>query len=246
MEKLESDLKRLVQNAKEFNSTKSEVYEDAERIRKALSNFMPKHNPAYLDPAYRAYPTPITGLASDSRRNSTFTPATEVKSNAESLKIKLPNNMGSRRKSSAQPNDEEDGPEDEMTAKQIEVIDQMMELPNAEYNTPPCSLTTFGLTIAFPFRNFYEKPSKRLYPDYYQLIPRPTSLTDIRKQVEKGRFSTWDAFTAEMRLIWSNAKVYNDDGSQIYVFAEALEVLQVPVAHYNRAEHELGMVRRSD
>ena len=39
MEKLESDLKRLVQNAKEFNSTKSEVYEDAERIRKALSNF---------------------------------------------------------------------------------------------------------------------------------------------------------------------------------------------------------------
>src|SRR5947209_14306778 len=78
-------------------------------------------------------------------------------------------------------------------------------------------------------RNFYEKPSKRQYPDYYQLIQRPTSLTDIKKQVEKGRFSTWDAFIAEMRLIWSNAKLYNDDGSQIYLFAEALEASQSPL-----------------
>ena len=147
MEKLESDLKRLVQNAKEFNSTKSEVYEDAERIRKALSNFMPKHNPAYLDPAYRAYPTPVPGFSSDSRRDSTFTPAREVNGNADSLKIKL-TNMGSRRKSNAQPTDEDDGPEDDMISKQIDLIDQMMELPNAEYDPLPCSLATPDLTTA--------------------------------------------------------------------------------------------------
>lgn len=147
MEKLESNLKRLVQNAKEFNSTKSEVYEDAERIRKALSNFMPKHNPAYLDPAYRAYPTPVPGFSSDGRRDSTFTPAREVNGNGDSLKIKL-TNMGSRRKSNAQPTDEHDGPEDDMISKQIDLIDQMMELPNAEYDSPPCNLATLDLTIA--------------------------------------------------------------------------------------------------
>ncbi len=59
MTTLESDLKRMVQNAKEFNVTGSKVYEDAERIRKALSNFMPKHNPAYKDQEYRALPTPV-------------------------------------------------------------------------------------------------------------------------------------------------------------------------------------------
>jgi hypothetical protein len=59
MTALESDLKRMVQNAKEFNVTGSKVYEDAERIRKALSNFMPKHNPAYKDQDYRAQPTPV-------------------------------------------------------------------------------------------------------------------------------------------------------------------------------------------
>lgn len=137
MEKLESDLKRLVQNAKEFNSTKSEVYEDAERIRKALSNFMPKHNPAYLDPAYRAYPTPLPARTSDSRHGSTNTPARDTNGNPDSLKIKLPNTMGSRRKSSAQLVDDEDGPEDDMISKQIEIIDQMMDLANAEYVFQP-------------------------------------------------------------------------------------------------------------
>jgi hypothetical protein len=245
MEKLESDLKRLVQNAKEFNSTKSEVYEDAERIRKALSNFMPKHNPAYLDPAYRAYPTPLPGRASDGRHDSTLTPAREVNGNADSLKIRLPNNLGSRRKSSAQPTEEDDGPEDDMISKQIELIDQMMDLPNAEYVFRPHDIAIFAKTCFS--RNFYEKPSKRQYPDYYQLIPRPTSLTDIKKQVEKGRFSTWDAFIAETRLIWSNAKVYNDDGSQIYVFAEALEVRSTSLARITRPlTRKIGLVRRSN
>ena len=59
MTALESDLKRMVQNAKEFNSIGSKLYEDAERIRKALSNIMPKYNPAYRDQEYRAVPTPI-------------------------------------------------------------------------------------------------------------------------------------------------------------------------------------------
>lgn len=59
LEKLESDLKRMVQNAKDYNHYKSAIYEDAERIRKAISNFMPKHNPAYLRADYKAYPTPI-------------------------------------------------------------------------------------------------------------------------------------------------------------------------------------------
>jgi protein polybromo-1 len=104
----------------------------------------------------------------------------------------------------------------------------------------------FGSIFTF-HRNFYEKPSRRQYPDYYQLIQRPTSLTDIKKQVEKGRFSTWDAFIAEMRLIWSNAKLYNDDGSQIYLFAEAMEVSSNPsFLVFASLTMEIGMVRRSN
>lgn len=85
MEKLESDLKRMVQNAKDYNHVKSPIFEDAERIRKALSNFMPKHNPAYLRPDYRAYPTPIPQDLEGQPRGSTA--SSEVAAPPEKVKL---------------------------------------------------------------------------------------------------------------------------------------------------------------
>jgi hypothetical protein len=56
---LESYWKRLVQNAKEYNEKESLIHKDAERIRKIVATWMQKHNPAYRDPKYVPYPTPI-------------------------------------------------------------------------------------------------------------------------------------------------------------------------------------------
>jgi hypothetical protein len=58
---LESYFKRMISNAKEYNEKGSEIADDAERFRKALSNFMVKNNPAYKTPGYVAFPTPIPG-----------------------------------------------------------------------------------------------------------------------------------------------------------------------------------------
>ena len=58
--------KRMVSNAKEYNQRGSEIYDDAERLRKALSNFMTKTNPAYKNvPGYTAVPTPIPAEGED-------------------------------------------------------------------------------------------------------------------------------------------------------------------------------------
>ncbi|KAI1425778.1 Bromodomain-containing protein [Xylaria sp. FL1777] len=56
---LESDFKRLVSNAKETNDRSSTIFGDAERVRKAVSNLMVKHNPAYKSGNYQAVPTPL-------------------------------------------------------------------------------------------------------------------------------------------------------------------------------------------
>jgi TATA-binding protein-associated factor Taf7 len=56
---LESDFKRLVSNAKETNDRNSTIFGDAERVRKAVSNLMVKHNPAYKSGNYQAVPTPL-------------------------------------------------------------------------------------------------------------------------------------------------------------------------------------------
>lgn len=57
---IESDFKRMVQNAKDYNNTGSEIYDDAERIRKLVYNYMKGHNPEYQEnPNYASFPTPI-------------------------------------------------------------------------------------------------------------------------------------------------------------------------------------------
>ncbi len=58
---LESYFKRMISNAKEFNEKGSVIHDDAERLRKALSNYMTKHNPAYKTPGFVCTPTPLPG-----------------------------------------------------------------------------------------------------------------------------------------------------------------------------------------
>lgn len=59
---IESDLKRMVQNAKDYNTGGSPIFEDAEKIRKLVFNFMKVNNPAYNEiPGYSAVATPIPG-----------------------------------------------------------------------------------------------------------------------------------------------------------------------------------------
>lgn len=60
LSELESWLKRMVMNAKEYYHKSSVTFEDAERVRKATSNWMVKFNPAYKKvPNYAATPIPI-------------------------------------------------------------------------------------------------------------------------------------------------------------------------------------------
>jgi hypothetical protein len=58
---LESYFKRMIQNAKEYNEKGSEIYEDAERLRKSLSNFMVKNNPGYKTNGFKVEAIAIPG-----------------------------------------------------------------------------------------------------------------------------------------------------------------------------------------
>ena len=199
MTDLESDLKRMVQNAKDYNSSKSEVFEDAERIRKALSNFMPKHNPAYQDPEYRAIPTPAPEHVSKSAKRDTSV------SGSEPSTIRLKLNTGGRPRSTAPSEPVDNGPVDESLQQTwLETLDELSSLDDAP--------------------NFEEKPPRKEYPDYYKVIKQPTSIHEVRKMVDKGKIRSWDDLAREVRLIWQNAKEYNDPESFIYQITEKLEV----------------------
>lgn len=49
----------MVSNAKSFNEKSSELFSDAEKIRKLVVSFMTRHNPAYETGEYTPYSTPV-------------------------------------------------------------------------------------------------------------------------------------------------------------------------------------------
>ncbi|KAI8940182.1 hypothetical protein NX059_003889 [Plenodomus lindquistii] len=223
---VESDCKRLVNNAKAFNEKKSPIYEDAERLRKTASNWMVKHNPAYRDGNYIAVPTPIPGEENATPAKATpraaatprtaYTPATietvDRPRRAAAAVQATPAPSKLRQSASLAP-EEDDNPDfagKTFQQAQEQIVRELIEHEDG------------GLQIFAPFQNL---PSRSL-KDYYQLIKDPMSLSAVHKKVRGviGReaptgqtlFKSWDAFEEAVSLIWTNARIYNEDGSDIY------------------------------
>lgn len=89
------DFKALIANAKEFNERSSLIFEDAERIRKAISNFMPRYNPRYKDRNAKVQQTPLSRANSNVSKPPRSTEPresdVEVDSKPKSLKLRLTN-----------------------------------------------------------------------------------------------------------------------------------------------------------
>ena len=125
-----------MQNAKDFNSTKSEIYEDAERIRKALSNFMPRHNPAYQSSNYRAMATPIPLELTDGQPTASHLSPADLNGHAHGdMQASNFRDMNNRRKggTATLAEDEEASALEVLSKPQMGILEKMMELPNSEY-----------------------------------------------------------------------------------------------------------------
>src|SRR5690606_18941786 len=55
-------------------------------------------------------------------------------------------------------------------------------------------------------------PSKKIYPDYYDFIKSPISFDNIRKNIDKEQYSTISDFKSDFLLMFSNARIYNEEG----------------------------------
>lgn len=79
---------------------------------------------------------------------------------------------------------------------------------------------------------FRELPDKREYPDYYRIIISPIALSHIRKRINTHQYKTVTAFRDDVRLMFTNARTYNQEGSWVYV--DAVEMEKVFDAAYAR------------
>ncbi|MEQ2197835.1 hypothetical protein XENOCAPTIV_003947 [Xenoophorus captivus] len=63
---------------------------------------------------------------------------------------------------------------------------------------------------------FMVKPSKKDYPDYYKVILDPMDLRTIDYNIRSDKYMTEDAMVGDMKLMFRNARHYNEEGSQNY------------------------------
>ncbi|XP_054712195.1 LOW QUALITY PROTEIN: protein polybromo-1-like [Uloborus diversus] len=70
---------------------------------------------------------------------------------------------------------------------------------------------------------FMEKPSKKDYPDYYEIIVNPIDMKTIDCNIKSEKYQTEESLIADFKLMFANCKQYNEEGSQIYQDAETLE-----------------------
>ncbi|XP_023791277.1 protein polybromo-1 isoform X2 [Cyanistes caeruleus] len=70
---------------------------------------------------------------------------------------------------------------------------------------------------------FMVKPSKKDYPDYYKIILEPMDLKMIEHNIRNDKYVAEEAMIEDMKLMFRNARHYNEEGSQVYNDAHMLE-----------------------
>lgn len=221
----------MVTNAKSYNEDGSVVYADAERIRKMVSNFMSKNNPAYKDPNYVAVPTPLPGDDAVNTPQVAGTPKPDSREASDqprktTVTISLKNRKASI--AAASPGAIDDAAED-TPAPAGDFAGKTFQQAQEQLISELIYRTVDDFQIFHPFVNL---PPRSLTA-YYQTIKKPVSLTALRKKTkgQHGRekptgvsdFKTWDAMEDEVSWVWKNARTFNEDGSEISDLATQFE-----------------------
>ncbi|MCJ1476820.1 hypothetical protein MMC13_005489 [Lambiella insularis] len=70
---------------------------------------------------------------------------------------------------------------------------------------------------------FIKLVPKAQYPDYYIVITNPIAMDNIQKKINKNEYQSLREFRDDIRLLCTNARTYNEDGSLLYQDANDIE-----------------------
>ena len=74
-----------------------------------------------------------------------------------------------------------------------------------------------------PIGVFMELPSKKDYPDYYDIISEPMDMNMIDQKIKTNQYKLEEEMISDCKLMFSNCRLYNEEGSVIYEDANLLE-----------------------
>lgn len=72
-----------------------------------------------------------------------------------------------------------------------------------------------------PFREPVDWKNLELF-DYPKIVKKPMDLGTVKRKLERGQYPNANDCASDIRLIWTNCKTYNADGSDFYLLAESI------------------------
>ncbi|KAL9133571.1 MAG: hypothetical protein Q9175_005247 [Cornicularia normoerica] len=188
MTSLEGDLRRMISNAKAFNEKRSQAFSDSEKIRKQLQVFMQENNPAYKDPSYVPYTTPVPEGWRIKQEKQEETHEQDAEGETDPEEVAKPPEKPVQDVVGAYESFEGNT----FQQAQEKIVGEIMNHTNVEDQAI--------------FAPFIHLPPRTLV-DYYKIIKHPVSLKSVQKLVRgiKGRepptgstfLKSWHAFEEE-------------------------------------------------
>ncbi|XP_065079040.1 protein polybromo-1 isoform X3 [Ochlerotatus camptorhynchus] len=200
---MSADLYVMLDNAKKSNPQSSKIYKDAVKMQKLLNQKLVDSGD--LDDSEDENDTDSSSLAAT-------TPA------KKSAQKKTPRPRSSLAIVQSPPHSATSTPVAKSSNRQPHV--GMLKKKLISLHNYMLEYTVNGRQ---PMGLFIEKPSKKLYPDYYQIIQHPIDMTTIENYIKSDRYTTLDDIVGDYRLMFSNCRKYNEEGSMIYDDANILE-----------------------
>ncbi|XP_053932515.1 protein polybromo-1 isoform X9 [Cuculus canorus] len=189
------DIDLLAKNAKTYNEPGSQVFKDANAIKKIFN--MKKAEIEHSE------------LAKSSLRMSNKRSAQGDRLSAITMALQYGSESEEDASLAAAARYEEGESEAESITSFMDTSNPLYQL----YDTVRSCRNNQGQLISEPF---FHLPSKKKYPDYYQQIKSPISLQQIRTKLKNHEYETLDQLEADLNLMFENAKRYNVPNSAIY------------------------------
>lgn len=73
------------------------------------------------------------------------------------------------------------------------------------------------------YTEFQLLPSKKKYPEYYEIIENPIDLKSIATKIQTNEYSSLLEMERDLLIMTKNACLFNEPGSQIYKNAKTLK-----------------------
>ncbi|GFO15453.1 polybromo 1 [Plakobranchus ocellatus] len=210
---LARDFYLLFANAKKYNQDESQIHKDAAKLQEVMQDKLRELEPN-MEEVWEELAKEVDLPEDD---NTSVEPKTEEDSAMEEEVATTPLARSRGRKTSVV-NNTPDSDKKRGTKKGVD--DTLKKRLRTLFSTV-YDYTDINGRLLRPI--FMVLPSRKDYPDYYQVIMEPVDMTMIEAKLKAEKYPNEQALLSDFELMFNNARHYNEEGSQVFQDANCLD-----------------------